>query len=162
MTCVLALQGCKNGRQSPQRNVVGWIVQLGSRLDCIAARCGNRSTYELDEDDPKKFSMKSPKKVSDAYRRIYNCPPYVRDGKQLLPTGFCGIPAHRLSQDIMKTVEYWKLVFDNDGRNQNTNVKGHRGDELREAAKNGFIKRKRGGPDWLGCQWAVLIPYVQQ
>ena len=44
--------------------------------------------------------------------------------------------ACRLGHDIIKTLKHWQQVFDNQGLNVQMNVPGHRGDELRAAAKS--------------------------
>ena len=103
------------------------------------------ATYGLDKDDPRKFSLRTPKEVSSAYRRIYNNPPVLRDGEDIMPLGEGGPPPHRLGHDIMKVPKYWRRVFGNEGLNVQGNVKGHRGDELREARKDGRVKSTHGG-----------------
>jgi hypothetical protein len=103
------------------------------------------ATYGLANNDPRKFSLRTPKDVSSAYRRIYNNPPVVRDGKEIIPLGEGGPPPHRLGHDIMKVPKYWRRVFNNEGLNVQGNVKGHRGDELREARKAGKVKGTHGG-----------------
>jgi hypothetical protein len=103
------------------------------------------ATYGLKKDDPRKFSLRTPKDVSSAYRRIYNNPPVVRDGKEIMPIGEGGPPPYRLGHDIMKVPKYWRRVFDNEGLNIQGNVKGHRGDELREARRNGQVRSTHGG-----------------
>jgi hypothetical protein len=103
------------------------------------------ATYGLDFHDPRKFKLGTPKDVSSAYRRIYNNPVVLRDGKPIIPLGEGAPPAYRLGHDIMKVPTYWKRVFDNEGLNVQTNILGHRGDELRQATKDKKVKSKHGG-----------------
>jgi hypothetical protein len=124
--------------QAPVGNHAGampWDQSCNKDHDDIVLR-HVAATSQLEEHDPKKFSLRTPKKVSSAYRRIYNNPPVVRDGVPIIPLGEGGPVAYRLGHDIMKTLTYWKQVFDNQGLNVQMNVPGHRGDELRAAAKS--------------------------
>jgi hypothetical protein len=54
------------------------------------------ATHYLEDGDERKFSLRSPKDVSYAYRRLYNNPPVLRNGEPIVPLGE-GLPAaHRL------------------------------------------------------------------
>ena len=57
----------------------------------------------LDPNDPRVFSLSSPKKASDAYKRIWS------------PTSGVGPPSKRIIQDIYKVVEAMKQIFKNKG-----------------------------------------------
>ena len=103
------------------------------------------ATSHLPKTDERKFSLSTPNTTSYGYRRIFNNPPVLRDEKPIIPEGECGLPAHRIAHDILALPECWKRVFLNEGLNVQTNVKGHRGDEPRQAAKDGLIQSKRGG-----------------
>ena len=63
---------------------------------------------------------------------------------QLFLWGGGGPVAYRLGHDIMKTLTYWQQVFDNQGLNVQMNVPGHRGDELRAAAKSSGVSNSGG------------------
>ena len=98
------------------------------------------ATNRLLYSDPRKFSLRTPKEVSYAYRRIYNNPVVKRDGVPLMDITEGGPPPHRLGHDIMQVPEYWKSVFENEGRNVGKNADGHRGDDGRREKR-----KKRGG-----------------
>ena len=97
-----------------------WDASLNKDHDDIVLR-HVAATLMLAEDDERKFSLSTPRRCASAYRRIYEA---------------FGIPSKRIVQDIMKTQKYWQLVLDNDGRNINVNINGHRGNEGR-ALKTG-------------------------
>ena len=104
------------------------------------------ATTLLDKDDPKKFSLATPKHVSSAYRRIYNNPPFIREGdtEPVMPLGEGGPFPKRIAQDILKILPYWRRVYNNDGRNIEVNIKGHRGNEIRDELRAKGIE-SRGG-----------------
>lgn len=107
---------------------VCWDQSLNKDHDDIVLR-HVAATALLANDDPRKFSSATPKLCADAYRRIYeaNC-----------------ISGFRIQQDIIKSQGYWREVFDNEGRNVNVNVNGHRGNEARAmgVAKRGGARKK--------------------
>ena len=119
-----------------------WDSSCNKDLDDIVLR-HVAATYRLPRDDPRKFSLATPKHVSSAYRRIYNNPPVQRDGEDLVPLGCGGPPPARLGQDIMKVPKYWRGVLEAKGLNTETNVKGQRGDEARGTAKRGGRRIKK-------------------
>ena len=81
------------------------------------------ATALLPNDDPRKFSLATPDQCASAYKRVYDY-----------------IPSFRIQQDILKTVNYWQMVYENKGMNVVLNANGHRGNEGRA---EGF--KKRGG-----------------
>ena len=103
------------------------------------------ATYHLPVEDPRKFSLGTPKTVSSAYRRVYNNPPVLREGNVICPADQGGPAPHRLGHDIMEVPKYWRQVFDTGGLNVQGNVQGHRGDVLRVARKEGRVKSTHGG-----------------
>lgn len=76
------------------------------------------ATWYLPNNDPRKFSLATPDTIQSAYKRVY------KDG----------IPAHLMGHDIEKTVDYWRLVMDNQGLNVNNYVSGHRNKRGRSEA----------------------------
>ena len=63
-----------------------------------------------------------------------------------MPLGEGGPKAHRLGHDILAIKGYWLRVFHNQGRNTQHGIKGHRGKEMRELAKQGKVESAHGGP----------------
>lgn len=91
------------------------------------------ATPLLAEDDPKKFSLSSPRKMSLAHQKIHNNPPMERDGEVICNKS--GIPGHRIDHNILGTVQHWWQVHHNKGLNINLNINGHRGDANRAEKK---------------------------
>lgn len=116
-----------------------WDNSLNKDCDDIALR-HVAATSLLNRDDPRKFSLATPKHVSSTYRRLFNNPPVLRDGQPICPVDQGCLPPARIGQDIVKIIPYWRQVFESNGANINTNTNGHRGNEAR-AKKKG----NRGG-----------------
>jgi hypothetical protein len=80
-----------------------WDVSLNKDHDDIVLK-HVAATSLLDKNDPKKFSLATLNKVSSAYQRIYNNPPFVHDGHKVpvMPLGEGRPFPKRIGQDIMK------------------------------------------------------------
>jgi len=91
-----------------------WDNSLNKDHDDIVLR-HVAATALLPPDDPRTFSLATPKECARACRRIYEA-----EG---------GIPSKRIVQDILKARDCWTIVCENQGRNVAVNVNGHRGDE---------------------------------
>lgn len=83
------------------------------------------ATHFLPFKDKKKFSLATPEDIYHAYSRVYDK----------------GIPAHLIGHDILKTIDYWKMVMANHGLNCNKYIDGHRN----KRARTEETKPQRGG-----------------
>jgi hypothetical protein len=100
-------------------------------------------TNHLDEDDPRKFSMATPKKGRHAYLRVWNSPPVPSAVTGIIREG--GDPSsRRIVQDTNKFLVAIKVIREHKGVVVPGlgERKGHRGDEARENAKKGGIRIK--------------------
>jgi len=122
-----------------------WDASLNKDHDDIVLR-HVAATLMLALGDPRKFSLSTPRLCASTYRRIYKAG---------------GITSTRIVQDILRTLKHWRQVFENDGRNINVNINGHRGDEGRRlAGKRGGVrvKSEKGALKSLWCHEDVATP----